>query len=195
MAVIKIELIGPRNEKIEAAIRPLATNRDILAWYCQWFPHMFDMARQPLHGDSRWHVPEIWEHYHQTDGYEVLILDAKDEIQGYIVMCFDYTESTEGIKTYIQFLATAPWNRRLPPAKRQFANVGKILVSIASAHGLALNKDARLELHSLPDAEGFYRRLNMEETGRTKGGLKEFRLGKEAAYDLLRFVLPLLREQ
>jgi hypothetical protein len=193
MAVIQIELLGPRNQKIAASVRPLIPNRDILAWYCEWLPHMFDLSGGPLHEDSRWPVTQIWEMFHQRGDSEVLILEAKDQIQGYIIVYFDYAESSAGIKTYVPFLAAAPWNRMLQPTKRLFANIGKTLVAIASIKAALRNNDPRLELHSLAEAEEFYRRLKMEDTGRMKGGLKEFRLGKEAAYDLLRFVIPYMR--
>jgi hypothetical protein len=140
-------------------------------------------------------VPKIWDYYEKKEAAEILVLEARDSIQGYIIVYLDYQGSSAGIRTYVPFLAAAPWNRSFPPAKRQFANIGRILVAVAVIEGILQYKDPRLELHSLPDAEEFYRKIKMEETGRSSGeGLKEFRLGKEAGYDLLRFVLPFMEK-
>lgn len=96
---------------------------------------------------------------------------------------------------YIPFIASAPWNRK--GSKRSitaFNNIGKILISVASLFGEVYLDTPVIELHSLPESEGFYRKIGMKETGMQKKGMKEFRLEKDKGFDLLRFLMPQLRK-
>lgn len=192
---VNVDLVGPRNNRIASTVRALDPVRDTLSWFCDWLPHMFDLSGNPLYEDSSWDVPKIWGKLDVIPDTKVLILDARDQIQGYVIVHHNYLDSASGVQTYVPFLAAAPWNRRLGlKEKRQFRDIGKTLLTVASLNGYFYNQDPSLELHSLPAAEGFYRNLKMQDTGRTKNGLREFRLDKHAGYDLLRFLMPLIRQ-
>lgn len=58
---------------------------------------------------------------------------------------------------YIEFLATAPWNRKAIRNPRQHAGVGEIFVEAAIRLSLEYELEGRIGLVSLPGAEGFYR--------------------------------------
>lgn len=90
----------------------------------------------------------------------------------------------------MSFIASAPWNRKLEGAERRYRNVGKILISIAVLYSVKFCQSYAVELHALSEAEDFYRRIGMKETGRTKGNLKEFRLEKPGSLALARLTLP-----
>jgi hypothetical protein len=67
---------------------------------------------------------------------------------------------------YIEFLATAPWNRRELCNPRRFAGVGTILAEIAIQLSLDYEFGGRIGLHALPRAADFYRNvLHMTELG------------------------------
>lgn len=66
---------------------------------------------------------------------------------------------------YVDFLATAPWNRSTIQQPERFRRLGTMLlgsaVEISKMHGYG----GRCGLHSLPSAEGFYRRAGMHDLG------------------------------
>lgn len=193
MVLIPIKLVGSRNQIVTGEVRSVKQAQDILSWFSEWLPHMYDLSGKRLHEDSHWKVPDIWEQFCQLSDCEVLMLEADNQIQGYIVIYLNYPDSSDGVKTYIPFLAAAPWNRNSNGASRKYQQVGKLLVGIGALRGFATWQDPRLELHSLPGAENFYRRLRMSETGRVENSMKEFRLDTKAGFDLLRFILPYIK--
>jgi hypothetical protein len=64
---------------------------------------------------------------------------------------------------YVNCIATAPWNRveiENPPILK---TVGRSLLKFAQAKSKYLGFSGRIGLHALPQAEAFYRKLNMME--------------------------------
>lgn len=59
---------------------------------------------------------------------------------------------------YIQFLATAPWNRPELQAPPRFRGAGSIFVLAAVQTSRDAGFKGRVGLHSLPNAEQFYER-------------------------------------
>jgi len=91
---------------------------------------------------------------------------------------------------YVALLASAPWNRFSDGCERNYRGVGKALMSIAVFYSAKHNNNPAVELHALSEAENFYRRIGMRETGRSKKNLKEFRLERSGALALIRPMLP-----
>lgn len=77
--------------------------------------------------------------------------------------------------TYVDFVAVAPWNRKAFQLPQRFRNLGTVLLGAAVERSRTLGYEGRCGLHSLPQAEGFYRQL----------GMRDF--GLDAAYDSLRY--------
>lgn len=195
MAIIKLELIGRRNQREDATFRPYSQLQDTLSWYTDWFPQMFDLSGQRLYEDSHWRVPDIWDKFDGSNKCEVVILEAAGQIQAYVVINFDHKDINGKSSTYIPFLASAPWNRKATVSShRKYKHIGQIIVAVASLKAYKNNNKPELELHSLPSAENFYRKLNMVETGRVKNRMKEFRLEKAQAFDLIRFLIPMIKK-
>ena len=191
MDIIPLNIYGPRNQKVSARVRPLNIISDILKWYIDWYPGMCDLSGRKMYEDSHWNVPKMWEAFNPSKDCEVLILEAHDKIQGYIIIKYDHKGYDKKKCLYIPFLAAAPWNRKKRESNgREFRNIGKILVAVAAMKGVEVYDRPVLELHSLKGAQNFYRKLDMEETGREKNSMKEFRLGEEMAFDLIRFLIP-----
>lgn len=65
---------------------------------------------------------------------------------------------------YIDYIASAYWNRRRPDYTKKFSNVGRELIAHASQFAIeSLGYRPGFSLHSLPTAESYYRDLGMVE--------------------------------
>jgi hypothetical protein len=84
---------------------------------------------------------------------------------------------------YVEFLETAPWNIVGFGLPRRFGGVGDQLMRAAVELSIAMGWDGRLGLHSLPQAEAFYRRCGMSDLGidPAKENLRYFELTREQA--------------
>ena len=99
--------------------------------------------------------------------------------EGYAIECDNMTQGMMLIETrahrswyaphrrvvYVHSLTTAPWNRsRL--ANPTYRAVGGVLMDFAQYRSEELGYGGLVGVHSLPDAENFYRRMQMIECGR-----------------------------
>ncbi len=66
---------------------------------------------------------------------------------------------------YVDFLATAPWNRPAIQHPERFRRLGTLLLGAAVAVSKMQGLEGRCGLHSLPTAEGFYRQAGMRDLG------------------------------
>lgn len=80
---------------------------------------------------------------------------------------------------YVEYLATAPWNRRSLEDPPFFTGIGGTLMAFVRARSAELGFEGRVGLHSLPEAEAFYRRQGMPDYGPDddKEGLVYFEYG------------------
>jgi len=76
---------------------------------------------------------------------------------------------------YVDFVAIAPWNRKAIQTPQRFRHLGTVMIGAAVELSRTLGLDGRCGLHSLPQSEGFYRRI----------GMRDF--GLDAAYSSLRY--------
>jgi hypothetical protein len=76
---------------------------------------------------------------------------------------------------YVDFVAVAPWNRKPFQNPQRFRSLGTVMLGTAVELSRSLGLDGRCGLHSLPQSEGFYRRI----------GMRDF--GLDAAYSSLRY--------
>ena len=89
---------------------------------------------------------------------------------------------TPGLKldeVYVEYLASAPWNRRLLEDPLYLVGVGRALLLLARQRSVELGYGGRVGLHALPGAEAFYRRYDMPDYGPDldKDGLVYFEYG------------------
>lgn len=77
---------------------------------------------------------------------------------------------------YVDFVEVAPWNRDSWKPNRLYGSVGTVLIRAAIQLCLESGSQGRLGLHSLPQADNFYRRLGMTDSGR------------DSDYDDLRYI-------
>jgi hypothetical protein len=80
---------------------------------------------------------------------------------------------------YVEYLASAPWNRRLIEDPPSFVGIGKSLLVFARQRSVEMGYGGRVGLHSLPTSETFYQRQGMPDYGADpdKDGLVYFEYG------------------
>ena len=85
---------------------------------------------------------------------------------------------------YIDYVATAPWNRRQIQDPERLRGVGSLLVGTAVEASRMKGLDGRCGLHSLPSAEPFYRKIGMKDFGADASyhGLVYFEFDAAAAH-------------
>jgi hypothetical protein len=97
-----------------------------------------------------------------TPNYERYALECDSITQGLMLLELDchYSriESDRGL-VYIDFLSTAPWNRRSIQENVTYKGVGSALVTFAISRSFDLGYQGRVGLHALPKAEDFYEKI------------------------------------
>lgn len=66
---------------------------------------------------------------------------------------------------YVDYVAVAPWNRKEVQNPLRFRNFGTVMLGAAIAVSMSMGLEGRCGLHSLPQSEGFYRRIGMADFG------------------------------
>jgi hypothetical protein len=102
----------------------------------------------------------------RRDDHLFLAIECEGEIQGLLQLSTiprpSHRERQSGAATlYIEHVETAPWNQALysPSGLGRFRAVGYNLIAAVAAESAAFGCDESLSLHSLPDAEAFYREV------------------------------------
>lgn len=126
-------------------------------------------------------------------GFESYCIERDGQIEGLLILNFLATcrlpvQMGKDL-VYLEYLATAPWNRRIGDQLPQFQRVGSFLFRAALQVSLANDLKGRIGLHSLPKAEGFYRdKIGMTDLGPDHSpshqGLHYFELSEERARKL-----------
>lgn len=89
---------------------------------------------------------------------------------------------------YVDYLAVAPWNRKVVQHPQRFKNLGTVMLGVAVAMSIATGLDGRCGLHSLPQSEGFYRRIGMTDYGvdPAYSSLRYFEFSAQAARNFVK---------
>jgi len=126
-----------------------------------------------------------------TPNYERYALECDTITQGLMLLELDChhsrLEDNRGL-VYIDFLATAPWNRRSIEETVKYKGVGTALLTFAISRSFDLDYNGRIGLHALPKAENFYEKImEMVDLGcdTNKESLKYFELPKSRASKIM----------
>lgn len=97
-----------------------------------------------------------------TSVYRIFGIKAEDKMQGMLIaMTAGHTCRIEVQKNkpliYIDYLASAPWNSSEVVESPKYAGIGKVLIRAAIQLSIDEEFDGRIGLHSLPQAESYYR--------------------------------------
>ena len=114
-------------------------------------------------------------------GYKLRISMSEPRFEAYVVEIDDLAQGVMLIETqwhrsqmeaqvrprlvYVEYLAAAPWNRRIIEDPPDFVGIGRALMAFARRRSADLGYGGRVGLHALPVAEGFYRQLQMPDYG------------------------------
>jgi len=102
-------------------------------------------------------------------GYRVLgILDGGC-VEALMVLNLSWSSRLDAtraaLSVYVEYVAVAPWNRRQISLTPRFGGLGKVLLNIAVTISTEEGMQGRCGLHSLLQAEGFYKRIGMQDLG------------------------------
>lgn len=100
-----------------------------------------------------------------TDEYHWFFLRADEKIQAVCIIYHPKASRLDGKQIfYIDYVASAYWNRNRPGYTKKFGSVSRILIAHASHFATTvLGYRPGFCLHSLPTAEGYYKSLGMIE--------------------------------
>ena len=97
---------------------------------------------------------------------KVLALLNAVEVEAAMVLHLGKASPDTGLPiVYVDYLAVAPWNRDAVQSPQRFRGLGTVLIGAAVRTSMSLGYDGRCGLHSLPQSEGFYRRIGMGDLG------------------------------
>jgi hypothetical protein len=122
--------------------------------------------------------------------YQTFAIEANDMTQGMMIIeSVQHTSQIEKLKPliYIEYLATAPWNRKMVVENPRFRLTGSLLLAQAIGESLEKGFKGRIGLHSLPKAEAWYEYLGLTNFGiDTDKKLPYLELDKKTASHLLK---------
>ena len=153
------------NEFVAASLFDKVTDEHLALWDTSWAPAMqAHRANTPVSDtpeDSHWdwkHKARAWR---TLLGYQSYALVCEGELQG-LMLTNDITSARLAEQfgkplVYVQFVATAPWNRPELQTPPKYRGVGRVFILAAIQASFDEGYKGRVGLHSLPKAEGFYR--------------------------------------
>lgn len=175
---------GETGALVAASLFDEITDEHLGMWDDSWLREMrmFCAGRQPGEKpeDSHWDWRRKARGWRGLLGYHSFSLLCGGELQGMLI-CRDLASARlQGQfgrpMVYVEFVATAPWNRPEISDPPRFRGCGRIFVLAAIQLSHDVGGKGRIGLHSLPAAETFYER---------KCGMT--RLGPDAAHQGLAY--------
>jgi GNAT superfamily N-acetyltransferase len=183
-------------ESVEAELRDAIEQAQLDDWQTRWQPALLavlqNLARKgvPM---SQW--PQSW-HWNWAEktarvrgllAFQGFCVVAQGETQGLAQV--DLTKSSREPGqvgkplVYLDYLEVAPWNRPELGAAPRLRGVGSALITAAVTLSVEEGFKGRLGLHSLPQADAFYRKIGMTDLGQdsTYQSLRYFEMTVEQA--------------
>lgn len=165
--------------EVQAELRDAIEEAQIVDWQTQWQPALLEILKElgrrgiPM---AQW--PQSWHWDWRSKNAQVKNLLA---FKGACVICGGVTQGLMRVDltklarlpeqkgkpiVYVDYLEVAPWNQPYSGGVAQYKGVGTALMSAAVAFSNQEGFKGRIGLHSLPQADTFYRkRCNMTDLG------------------------------
>jgi GNAT superfamily N-acetyltransferase len=189
-------LDGMSGEAVDAELRDAIEEAQLIDWQTRWQPAMIETLRTlsdqgvPL---ADWPQSWHWDWRKKTAGVSGLLafpgfsVVAQGITQGLAQV--DLTRSARAPEhagkpmAYVDYLEVAPWNRPDLGQPLRLKGVGTALLTAIVAQSDAEGFKGRIGLHSLPQADGFYRRWGFIDLGLDAAcqGLRYFEMTAEQA--------------
>ena len=177
-------------ELVEADLFDSITDEHLDAWRNTWLPEVKAAKQRLLDARlpaAQWPLDLHWEWDAKVAVARATFLAQKTfglvcggELQGLMLVNLTKTGRipTQVRKelVYVEFLSTAPWNRKELACTPRYRGVGRALILAAVELSVQEEFRGRIALHSLPQADEFYR---------VKCGLTP--LGKDPKYENLTY--------
>lgn len=171
-------------------------------WEAQWKPAFHEKRQRLIHdGVPKDHWPQdmLWDWRKNATltrkylAYRCFTIVCGGRLQGLMLVDLASfrarTNSQIGKDiVYVHLLSTAPWNRPAFSIKPNFTGVGTNMIRVAVDLSLQEGFHGRIGLHSLPDAEVFYReKCSMTDLGpdNTHHGLTYFEMTEAQASEFI----------
>lgn len=158
-----VQLPKPPNEVATVTICPL-TAEHIEEIDTLWIG-ILKGTDQP---DAYWNWSYKLRLSQNNDRYEAYGLALEEVLQGVVLLETQWHRSWLSGRdrlVYVEYLVSAPWNRRPIENPPYLRHVGKALLTVARQRSVELGYAGRVGLHAIPGSEGFYERLNMIDNG------------------------------
>ncbi len=159
-------------EPVEAILLDEISEEHVALWKTTWLPVIRRKQRELEANETpkkKWPQDLHWDWELKLNSirslmaYRSLCLLCEGQVQGLIILNLmerARLESQAGKElVYIEFLATAPWNRKEITAAPVFRGVGSILVYETIKVSADEEFQGRIGLHSLPQANDFYENI------------------------------------
>lgn len=160
---MQIQLRSSAGELVPGEIVP--ANAEHLGQIRQTWTSLLNEAQQP---DRGWD----WEYFirlaHKESRYEAWAVEAENLVQGMILLETRWHSSQVSVGdrlVYVEAIASAPWNRSLFGYQAHLKGAGSVLMRFSRTRSQEVGCSGRVGLHSLPEAEGFYRAQGMPDYG------------------------------
>lgn len=181
-------LDGAIRQPVEAVLIEDVSEADVRRTDTLWKPFLRQSlqdayTRGLLPSDLPEHVHWIWERkWRAASGHsQFLGIECAGEMQALMVVRTDNLcrlPAQRGLPLiYVDYLAAAPWNLAEIASPPRFSRCGLVLIAAAIRLSSQRGYNGRVGLHSLPQAEGFYR---------NKCGMTD--LGEDLNYEGLRYL-------
>ena len=155
---------GKSGNLISARLCDEVNNEHLFLWDRDWVPAMQAFCAGSAPGekpeDSHWDWRRKSETISGILGYHSFALVCHHQLQGLMIVN-DMTSARLRAQfgkplIYVEFLATAPWNRPKLQDPPLYRGVGHVFVLAAIETSREAGFKGRTGLHSLPEAESFY---------------------------------------
>ena len=171
MTVSRVHLLNVERGEPEAAeLWDAITEQQLADWEGKWVPELRQAVERLQHtGVERQHWPQNlhWDWRKKTETLQGILANP-----GFSIVCDGLTQGMMIVDTamkrcridsqrgkhliYVEFVESAPWNRRELFDPPRYRSVGSILIRAAITLSDDLEFHGRIGLHSLPQANNFY---------------------------------------
>lgn len=183
---------------IEAEVWDAITERQLNDWETLWSVDLVEALRRLIDAGvsrSKWPQSLHWDWKKKSEAFQGLLAKT-----GFSVMCGGVTQGLMFVDlagcrcaipeqagqhlAYIEFVESAPWNRKELLCEPRFRGIGGLLMGSAIELSRQEGFGGRVGLHSLPQSEEWYRnRCEMTDLGidQKKENLRYFEMTAEQA--------------
>ena len=181
-------LDGPTGDGVEAELRDAIESAQLEDWQTKWQPALLAVLQDLARGGvpiAQWPQSWHWNWQQKTAqvqgllgfrGFSVVAQGVTQGLAQVDLTKFAREPSQVGKPlVYLDYLEVAPWNRTGLGAAPRLRGVGSALITAAVTLSIEEGYKGRIALHSLPQADAFYRKIGMTD------------LGPDQAYQNLRY--------